>query len=53
MISVARLAGQTFGGMFSALTLGLVASNPNAACLTLAAGTAYLAAAISASRLRA
>jgi DHA2 family multidrug resistance protein-like MFS transporter len=53
MISVARLFGQTVGGMLVALTLGLAAHAPNAACLALAAATAYTAAAVSATRLRA
>jgi DHA2 family multidrug resistance protein-like MFS transporter len=52
MISVARLFGQTVGGMLVALTLGLVTHAPTAACLTLAAATAYTAAAVSATRLR-
>jgi DHA2 family multidrug resistance protein-like MFS transporter len=52
MISVARLLGQTLGGMFVALTLGLVAQGATAACLTLAACTAFLAAAISGARMR-
>jgi DHA2 family multidrug resistance protein-like MFS transporter len=52
MISVARLLGQTVGGMLVALTLGLVLHGANAACLALAAATGYLAAAISGSRLR-
>jgi DHA2 family multidrug resistance protein-like MFS transporter len=52
MISVARLLGQTVGGMLVALTLGLVLHSANAACLALAAFTGYLAAAISGSRLR-
>jgi DHA2 family multidrug resistance protein-like MFS transporter len=52
MISVARLLGQTVGGMLVALTLGLVAHGGNAACLALAAATGYTAAAISGSRIR-
>jgi len=52
MISVARLLGQTVGGMLVALTLGLVTYGGNAACLTLAATTGYLAATISGLRLR-
>jgi DHA2 family multidrug resistance protein-like MFS transporter len=52
MISVARLLGQTVGGMLVALTLGLVLHGANAACLALAAGTGYAAAAISGSRLK-
>jgi MFS transporter, DHA2 family, multidrug resistance protein len=52
MISVARLLGQTVGGMLVALTLGLVAKEPTATCLTLAAGTAFFAACISGARLR-
>lgn len=50
MVSVARLLGQTVGGMLVALTLGLVREAPYAACLEFAAGTAYLAASISLSR---
>jgi MFS transporter, DHA2 family, multidrug resistance protein len=52
MISVARLLGQTIGGMLVALTLGLVAKEPTATCLTLAAGTAFFAACISGARMR-
>jgi DHA2 family multidrug resistance protein-like MFS transporter len=52
MISVARLAGQTIGGMLVALTLGLITHGATYTCLTLAAATAYLAAAVSATRLR-
>jgi DHA2 family multidrug resistance protein-like MFS transporter len=51
MVSVARLLGQTVGGMLVALTLGLVRDAPYAACLEFAAGTAYLAASISLSRV--
>jgi DHA2 family multidrug resistance protein-like MFS transporter len=53
MISVARLLGQTVGGMLVALTFGLVAHGATTVCLALAAATGYLAAAISGSRLRA
>jgi DHA2 family multidrug resistance protein-like MFS transporter len=52
MISVARLLGQTIGGMLVALTLGLVAQGATSACLTLASGTAFLAAGISGTRIR-
>ncbi|MBB5373239.1 DHA2 family multidrug resistance protein-like MFS transporter [Acidocella aromatica] len=51
MVSVARLLGQTVGGMLVALTLGLVRDAPYAACLGFAAGTAYLAASISLGRV--
>jgi len=51
MVSVARLLGQTVGGMLVALTLGLVRNAPDQACLDFAAGTAYLAAMISLSRV--
>ena len=51
MVSVARLLGQTVGGMLVALTLGLVRNAPDQACLDFAAGTAYLAASISLSRV--
>ncbi len=50
MISVARLMGQTVGGMLVALTLGLVAEAPTQTCLMLASVTAYGAAGISVSR---
>jgi DHA2 family multidrug resistance protein-like MFS transporter len=50
MISVARLMGQTLGGMLVALTLGLVVNAPTQTCLMFASIVAYLAAAISASR---
>lgn len=50
MISVARLFGQTVGGMLVALTLGLAHPHPTRTCLTLATATALLAAAISVSR---
>jgi DHA2 family multidrug resistance protein-like MFS transporter len=52
MISVARLLGQTIGGMMVALTLGLVAQGATAACLTLASCTAFLAAGMSGARMR-
>ena len=52
MISVARLLGQTIGGMLVALTLGLVAQGATAACLTFASCTAILAAGISGVRMR-
>jgi DHA2 family multidrug resistance protein-like MFS transporter len=51
MISVARLLGQTLGGMLVALTLGLIAHQPTATCLTLACASAFLAACISGARL--
>ncbi|OYV38117.1 MAG: MFS transporter [Acidocella sp. 20-61-6] len=50
MISVARLLGQTVGGMLVALTLGLVLHGGTATCLTLGAATGFFAASISASR---
>ncbi len=50
MVSVARLLGQTVGGMAVALTLGLVRHAPGQACLDFAAGCAYLAALFSLSR---
>jgi DHA2 family multidrug resistance protein-like MFS transporter len=52
MISVARLLGQTVGGMLVALTLGLVAQGATETCLTFAVATALLAAATSGTRLR-
>jgi MFS transporter, DHA2 family, multidrug resistance protein len=52
MISVARLLGQTIGGMLVALTLGWVAHGGTEACLTLAFCTAFLAAATSGARMR-
>jgi DHA2 family multidrug resistance protein-like MFS transporter len=52
MISVARLLGQTVGGMFVALTLGLVAHGATATCLTFAFCTAFGAAAVSGTRIR-
>jgi DHA2 family multidrug resistance protein-like MFS transporter len=52
MISVARLLGQTVGGMLVALTLGLVLHGGNAACLSLAALTGYVGAAVSGLRLK-
>ncbi len=51
MVSVARLLGQTVGGMLVALTLGLVRDAPYAACLDFAALTAYFAASLSLSRV--
>ena len=50
MISVARLLGQTVGGMLVALVLGLVHPAPTQTCLALAAAAAYTAAMLSASR---
>ncbi|MDE8346649.1 MAG: MFS transporter [Acidocella sp.] len=52
MISVARLLGQTVGGMLVALTLGLVVHGAANECLALASGFAFLAAILSASRAR-
>jgi DHA2 family multidrug resistance protein-like MFS transporter len=52
MISVARLLGQTVGGMLVALTLGLISEGGTQTCLALGSLTAYVAASISASRLR-
>lgn len=52
MISVARLLGQTVGGMLVALTLGLVHPAPTRTCLSLATATAFLAAGISVLRPR-
>jgi DHA2 family multidrug resistance protein-like MFS transporter len=52
MISVARLLGQTVGGMLVALTLGLVAHGATQTCLAFGAATGYGAAALSATRLR-
>ncbi len=52
MISVARLLGQTIGGMLVALTLGLVVHGATAACLALASLTAFFAAGISGTRIR-
>ncbi len=51
MISVARLLGQTVGGMLVALTLGLVAHGATNTCLAFGALTGYFAATVSASRL--
>jgi len=52
MISVARLLGQTVGGMLVALTLGLVVQGATITCLTLAYCTAFFSAGISALRIR-
>jgi len=52
MISVARLFGQTVGGMLVALTLGLAHPAPTRTCLTLATATALLAGGISVCRPR-
>ena len=51
MISVARLLGQTVGGMLVALTLGLVAHGATSTCLTLASVTAFVSAAVSGMRM--
>ncbi len=51
MISVARLFGQTIGGMLVALTLGLAHPAPTKTCLALASFTAYMAAVFSFSRV--
>jgi DHA2 family multidrug resistance protein-like MFS transporter len=51
MISVARLLGQTVGGMLVALTLGLVAHGATNTCLAFGAVTGYFAATVSATRL--
>jgi DHA2 family multidrug resistance protein-like MFS transporter len=52
MISVARLFGQTVGGMMVALILGLVAHGAVYACLSLGSLTAFAAAAWSGTRIR-
>jgi len=52
MISVARLLGQTVGGMLVALTLGLIVEGGTAMCLALGSVAAFLAAAVSGGRLR-
>jgi DHA2 family multidrug resistance protein-like MFS transporter len=52
MISVARLLGQTVGGMLVALTLGLAVNGGTQTCLAFGSMTGYLAAAVSGSRLR-
>jgi DHA2 family multidrug resistance protein-like MFS transporter len=52
MISVARLFGQTVGGMLVALILGLVAHGAVYACLALGSFTAFAAAALSGTRIR-
>jgi DHA2 family multidrug resistance protein-like MFS transporter len=52
MISVARLLGQTVGGILVALTLGLVVHGATITCLTLAYCTAFFSAGISALRIR-
>ena len=52
MISVARLFGQTVGGMLVALILGLVAHGAVYACLSLGSLTAFMAAALSGTRIR-
>lgn len=51
MISVARLLGQTVGGMLVALTLGLVTHGATSTCLTLASVTAFVSAAVSGTRM--
>ncbi len=52
MISVARLFGQTVGGMLVALILGLVAHGAVDACLSLGALTAFAGAVLSGTRIR-
>jgi DHA2 family multidrug resistance protein-like MFS transporter len=52
MISVARLFGQTVGGMLVALILGLVAHGAVYTCLSMGAFTAFVAAALSGTRIR-
>jgi len=52
MISVARLFGQTVGGMMVALILGLVAHGAVYTCLSLGSLTAFAAAALSGTRIR-
>ena len=52
MISVARLFGQTIGGMMVALILGLVAHGAVYTCLMLGSLTAFAAAAWSGTRIR-
>ena len=52
MISVARLFGQTVGGMLVALILGLVAHGAVYTCLSLGALTAFAGAVLSGTRIR-
>jgi DHA2 family multidrug resistance protein-like MFS transporter len=52
MVSVARLLGQTVGGMLVALTLGLVTHGATSACLIFASLSACLAASFSGTRKR-
>jgi DHA2 family multidrug resistance protein-like MFS transporter len=52
MISVARLFGQTVGGMLVALILGLVPHGAVYTCLSLGSATAFAAAALSGTRIR-
>lgn len=51
MISVARLFGQTIGGILVALVLGSAVTGRTATCLSFAAATALLAAVMSSTRL--
>jgi DHA2 family multidrug resistance protein-like MFS transporter len=53
MVSVARLLGQTVGGMLVALTLGLITHGGTSACLIFAALSACLAAIFSGTRKKA
>jgi DHA2 family multidrug resistance protein-like MFS transporter len=52
MVSVARLLGQTVGGMLVALTLGLVTHGATSTCLIFASLSACLAASFSGLRKR-
>jgi len=52
MVSVARLLGQTVGGMLVALTLGLITHGATSACLIFASFSACLAASFSGMRKR-
>jgi DHA2 family multidrug resistance protein-like MFS transporter len=51
MMSVARLLGQTVGGMLVALTLGILAPGGVKTCLALGAATGFLAAGVSGTRM--
>jgi DHA2 family multidrug resistance protein-like MFS transporter len=52
MVSVARLLGQTVGGMLVALTLGFITHGATSACLIFASFSACLAASFSGLRKR-
>ncbi|QNT77723.1 MFS transporter [Entomobacter blattae] len=51
MVAIGRLTGQTLGAMLVAMVFELITYEPNRVCLAIAAGTAFLSALLSVSRV--